>query len=82
MSRQKQQGTSLRTVYATDENRRACFMKNLDGTFGFLQWTFSEADDYGLPTRIGAGSRFKTLEDAGKDRVGRVPWLGQITSFR
>lgn len=77
MSRRRQEGKSLRTVYDASENRRVCFVKNPDGTFGFLQWTFSEVDDSWLPTRVGAGSRFETIEDATRDAEGRVPWFGE-----
>jgi hypothetical protein len=82
MSRRKQEGTSLRTVRAADDNRRVCLVKNLDRSFAFLEWTFLEADGYWVPTRIGAGSRCKTVADAERDAVGGEPRLGQLTSQR
>ena len=78
MGRRKQEGASLRTIYDAEEKRRVCFEENLDGTFGFLEWTFAEIDDSWIMTRVGAGSRFETLEDAVNDAKDRVNWLGKV----
>ena len=82
MGRRKQEGGSLRTVYDFDERKRVCFIKNQDETFGFLEWTFSDSDDSWIPTRVGAGSRFATLEDAIKGAQGRVAWLPEHSNER
>ena len=75
MTRRKQEGGSLWTVYNPDETKRVCFEKNLDGTFGFLEWAFSEPEDSWIMTHIGAGSRFETLDDAIRGASGRVQWF-------
>jgi hypothetical protein len=48
---------------------------NLDGTFGFLEWSFSDEEDSWCPTRVGQGSRVSTIEDAVREATGRVGWL-------
>lgn len=75
MGTRKQEGNALRTIYDSHIERRVCFYRNTDGTFGFLEWTFSLAEDSWLPTRIGQGSRVSTLDDALREAKGRVDWL-------
>ena len=76
MTRRTQEAGSLRTIYNADDSRRVCLVKNLDGTFGFLEWTYYESEGgYWGPTRIGAGSRCASLEEALREAKGRVKWL-------
>lgn len=75
MARQIQEGDALKTIHDLVLGRRVCFYKNLDGTFGFLEWYFSDDENSWIPTRIGQGSRLSTLEDAIREAVGRVNWL-------
>jgi hypothetical protein len=78
MRRRKQEGASFRAIHDAEEKRRVCLVRNLDGTFGFLEWTFSEVDDSWLMTQVGAGSRLKTVEEAMNDAKGRVEWLSKV----
>jgi len=81
MGRRKQEGNSLRSIYNVDESKRVCLVKNLDGTFGFLEWVFFEGEGgYWGPTRIGAGSRCASLEEALREAKGRVSWLADELS--
>jgi hypothetical protein len=72
---QKEEGSSLRCVYDADESRRVSFTRNLDGIFGFLEWSFPEAEDSWLPTRVGLGSRYGSLDEAMAGAKERVEWL-------
>jgi hypothetical protein len=70
-----QERGSIRTIYDPGEERRVCFYCHSDGTFGFLEWKFLHQEDSWAPTRIGAGSRLKTIEEAAREARGRVDWL-------
>lgn len=74
-SKRKQEGNALRTIYDSDLERRVCFYRNSDGTFGFLEWSFWDKEDSWVPTRVGQGSRLSTIEDAVREATGRVRWL-------
>lgn len=78
MGRRKQEGDALKVIYDLDLERRVCFYKNSDGTFGFLEWRFSNAEDSWIPTRVGQGSRLSTLEDATREAKGRVDWTASV----
>jgi hypothetical protein len=73
--RRKQEGDALKAIYDSDLERRVCFYRNSDGTFGFLGWSFCDKEDSWVPTKIGEGSRFRTIEDAVCEAAGRVGWL-------
>jgi hypothetical protein len=73
--KQMQEGNALKVIYDSDLERRVCFYKNSDGTFGFLEWRFLHEEDSWAPTRVGQGSRLSTIEDAVREATGRVGWL-------
>jgi hypothetical protein len=70
-----QEGNALKAIYDSDVERRVCFYRNSDGTFGFLEWSFCDKEDSWVPTRVGQGSRLSTIEDAVREATGRVGWL-------
>ena len=78
--KRKQEGNALRAIYDSALERRVCFFRNSDGTFGFLEWSFSDKEDSRLPTRVGQGSRLSTIEDAVREATGRVGWLASALS--
>ena len=73
--KQKQEDDALKAIYDSDLERRVYFYRNSDGSFGFLEWSFSDEEDSCFPTRVGQGSRLSTIEDAVRDATGRVGWL-------
>ena len=75
MGTPKQEGNAIKTIYDTSAERRVCFCKNSDGTFGFVEWKFCTQEDSWVPTRTGQGARLGTLEDAIREAKGRVEWL-------
>ena len=78
--RQKQEGYSLKIFYDSNLERRVCIVQNaIDGTFGFVEEKYCELENgYWLPTANGRGSRLKTSEDAIREAIGRVEWLGSV----
>jgi len=70
-----QEGNAIKVIYDRVLERRVCFYRNSDGTFGFLEWKFCDEEKSWAPTRIGQGSRLSTLEDAIREAMGRVDWL-------
>jgi hypothetical protein len=78
MGRRMQEGDALKTIYDSGLERRVCFYRNSDGTFGFLEWRFWDEEDSWAPTRIGQGSRLSTIEDAIREAKGRVDWLASL----
>lgn len=78
MGRRMQEGDALKTIYDSGLERRVCFYKNSDGTFGFLEWKFSHDEDSWIQTRIGQGSRLTTFEDAIREAKGRVNWFVSV----
>lgn len=80
MGRRMQEGDALKTIYDSVLERRVCFYRHSDGTFGFLEWNFSHEEKSWVPTRIGQGSRLSTLEDAIREATGRVDWLASAVS--
>ena len=80
MGRAMQEGDAVQVIYQHDLERRVCFYKNSDGTFGFLECKFLELEDSWAPTRVGQGSRLSTLEDAVREAHGRVPWLSSAAA--
>jgi hypothetical protein len=75
MGKAMQEGNAVKVIYQHDLERRVCFYKNSDGTFGFLEWKFFEPEDSWAPTRVGQGSRLSTLEEAVREANDRVAWL-------
>ena len=73
--KRKQEGNALKAIYDSDLERRVCFYRNSDGTFGFLEWRFCDKEDSWVPTRVGQGSRLSTIEDTVREATGRVGWL-------
>jgi hypothetical protein len=82
MSRRKQEGKSVRTIYDPQQSWRVTFSRNPDGTFGFLEWKFYVEENSWVPTRIGQGSRLGTLDEAIREATGRVEWLGPTLSSK
>jgi len=70
-----QEGPALRTIYDQGEERRVCFYRHADGTFGFLEWKYWNEEDSWAPTRIGQGSRLASLNEAIQEARSRVDWL-------
>ena len=79
-TKRKQEGNALRAIYDSDLERRVCFYRNPDGTFGFLEWSFCDKEDSWVPTRVGQGSRLSTNVDAVREATGRVSWLASALS--
>jgi len=79
MGRRKQEGDTLRTIYDPSEQRRVSFYRHSDGTFGFLEWKYLDEEESWAPTRIGAGSRLTTMEEAIREARGRVDWPATAT---
>ncbi len=75
MGRRKQEGGALRTIYDPGEERRVCFYRHSDGTFGFLEWEYWVEEESWAPTRIGAGSRLNKMEEAIREARGRADAL-------
>jgi hypothetical protein len=75
-----QEGNALKAIYDSDVERRVCFYRNSDGTFGFLEWRFFNQEDSWVATRVGQGSRLSTIEDAVREATGRVGWLASALS--
>ena len=78
MGTRTHEGNALKTIYDSGLQRRVCFYKNSDATFGFLEWSFSNEEGSWVPTRIGQGSRLSTIEDAVREARGRVEWLASV----
>ncbi|HEY2545468.1 MAG TPA: hypothetical protein VGI46_05340 [Candidatus Acidoferrum sp.] len=80
MGTRMQEGNALKTIYDSGLERRVCFYRNSDATFGFLEWRFCDKEESWVPTRIGQGSRLSTIEDAVREAKGRVEWLAPLVS--
>jgi hypothetical protein len=39
------ESNALKAIYDSDLERRVCFYRNSDGTFGFLEWCFCDKAD-------------------------------------
>ena len=67
--------STLRWIISADQRRKAEFVKRSDGTYGFQEWKFLEQEQAWSITRIGAGSRCASMEDAIREAKGRIDWL-------
>jgi hypothetical protein len=67
--------TTLRWIVRSDQKRKVQLVQRSDGTFGFQEWQFFQEESSWGTTKIGAGSRCATLEDAIREAKGRTDWL-------
>lgn len=67
---------TLRSIVRADQKRKVELVRRSDGSFGFEEWEFfdNEGGSWG-PTRIGAGSRCASIDEALREAKERVEWL-------